>query len=434
MFLSPFRWLVGNLGTLILAFALAVVVWISAVTSENPNIVQTLTVPLEVVDQDRQLILVGEFTSQVRITVRATQSVWRRIEDSENAITAWVDLSGLSAGTYDLPVRARINENFDPSRIIETTPDMVAITLERLVSQEFPVRLEVSGEPARGYQRGVPARSPAFVTVSGREPLVTQVMEVRANLNISESRDDIQSRVELVAYDPNGDPVEGVTITPGEVTVSIPITLQEAYRTLAVRPVTTGNIANGYRITNITVSPPSVLVFSGDPQLVKDLPGFVETVPLDITGAEDDIETFVQLALPAGISVVDDTTVLVQVFIAAVEGSLRIPLPVTTIGLVPGEAAEFSPDNVDVILSGPVPELNQLDPSDVRVVADVTGLEQGTHQVELTVDVVPERVQVESVLPAIVEVTIGPAPTPAPTGAATPSGVSTPFGVSTPQP
>jgi hypothetical protein len=38
MLVSPLRWLAGNLGTLLLSFALAVVVWISAVTSENPNI------------------------------------------------------------------------------------------------------------------------------------------------------------------------------------------------------------------------------------------------------------------------------------------------------------------------------------------------------------------------------------------------------------
>lgn len=432
MVLSPFRWLISNLGTLLLAFALSVVVWISAVTSENPNIVQVLTVPLELVDQDPQMVLVGDFTRQVRVTVRATQSVWQRIQDSENAINAWVDLSGLEAGTYDLPVRASIGSNFNPARIVETRPDTVTLTLERLVSQEFPVRLEVLGEPARGYQRGVPARSPEFVTVSGREPLVNQVVEVRASLDISASRDDVQTRVELVAYDANGDPVEGVTITPGEVTISIPITLQEAYRTLAVRPITTGNVANGYRITNITVSPPSVLVFSSDPELVKDLPGFVETVPLDITGAEDDIETFVELNLPATVSVVDDATVLLQVFIAAVEGSLRVPLPVTAIGLVPGEAAEISPENVDVILAGPVPLLNQIQPSNIRVVADVTGLDPGAHQVELAVEVVMERVQVESVLPAVVEVTIGPAPTPAPPGAPTPTGLATP--AATPQP
>jgi YbbR domain-containing protein len=352
--------------------------------------------------------------------VRATQSVWQRIQESEKAVSTWVDLSGLEPGTYNLPVRASINSNFDPSRIVEVRPDTVTMTLERLVSQEFPVRLEVIGEPARGYQRGVPVRSPEFVTVSGREPLVGQVVEVRANLDISQSRDDIQTRVELVAHDANSDPVEGVTITPGEVTISIPITLQEAYRTLAVRPVTTGNVANGYRITNITVSPPSVLVFSSNPDLVKDLPGFVETAPLDISGAEDDIETFVELDLPAAVSVVDDTTVLVQVFIATIDGSVRVPVPVTPIGLIPGEAAEISPENVDVILSGPVPLLNQIQTSNIRVVADVTGLDPGTHQVELAVEVVLERVQVESILPAVVEVTIGPAPTPLPTGAFTP--------------
>jgi len=428
MLLAPLRWLIGNLGTLLLAFALAVVVWISSVTSQDPNIVRERSVPLEIIDKDPNMILVGNLADRVVVTIRATQSVWDRIVDSENAVRAWVDLGGLGAGTYELPVRASINPVFDPARITAINPEMVTIILEPLASQQFPVRLELIGEPDTGFQRGVPARNPNFVTVSGRESLVSQVAEVRATVDVSDARDDIETRVDLVAYDANGDPVEDVNITPDEITARVPITLQEAFRTVVVRPVITGTLTTGYRINNISVFPPSVLVNSNDRQLLNELPGFVETRPLDISGAEDDIETFVELDLPEGISVVDDSSVLVQVSIAAIEGSLSLTLPVTPIGLVPGYAAEISPEDVDIILSGPVPELNRIESSDIRIVANVNGLEPGTHQVELSVEVASDRVQAESILPSSVEVTIGPAPTPTltPTGGPTPTGTIQP--------
>ena len=44
--MSPFRWLFRNIGTLILALVLAIVVWISAVTAANPNVERTRTVSL----------------------------------------------------------------------------------------------------------------------------------------------------------------------------------------------------------------------------------------------------------------------------------------------------------------------------------------------------------------------------------------------------
>ena len=96
-------------------------------------------------------------------------------------------------------------------------------------------------------------------------------------------------------------------------------------------------------MTNIFVTPIGVVVFSSDPELVNNLPGYIETQPVDLTGKEDDFETLVDLNLPAGISVVGDSKVLVQVSIATVESSLAISLPVEVIGLSPGLTASVTP-------------------------------------------------------------------------------------------
>jgi YbbR domain-containing protein len=89
-----------------------------------------------------------------------------------------------------------------------------------------------------------------------------------------------------------------------------------------------------------------------------------------------------------------------------------------------------SPTTVDVILSGPVPILNTLGPTDVRVVVDLTGYDVGTYQFIPNVNILPDRVTKVSMLPSTVEVTITIAPTP--TQTVTPSGTITP--VQTPSP
>jgi YbbR domain-containing protein len=193
-----------------------------------------------------------------------------------------------------------------------------------------------------------------------------------------------------------------------------------------VRVVTSGQPANGYKLTNITVSPVNVVVFSSNPQLVNDLPGYIETMPVELEGAEDDFDTFVALNLPEGISVVGDQSVLVQVSIAAIEGSLTLTLPVVPIGLLPTLAAEISPPTVDVILAGPVPVLNGLQTDDIRVSVDLTNLEVGTYQLEPAVDILPDRLIVETILPSTVEVTILVAPTPTATLLASPTPRATP--------
>jgi YbbR domain-containing protein len=178
-------------------------------------------------------------------------------------------------------------------------------------------------------------------------------------------------------------------------------------------------VAEGYRQTNITVSPPNVLIFSTDPDLVTQLPGYVETEPLDLSGATDDFETILSINLPEGITVVGDPNVLVQVGIAAINASLSTSRPVEVIGLLPGLKAEVAPESIDVILFGPVPDLENLTAVDVRVLVDLTGLEIGEHTITPTVEILPDRIRRESIFPETVEVTISEAATPTPTSTGT---------------
>ena len=169
-----------------------------------------------------------------------------------------------------------------------------------------------------------------------------------------------------------------------------------------------------------------MVVFSSDPQLVNDLPGYVETLPVDLTGAVDDIDSYVAITLPEGVTMVGDQFVLVQVSIAAIEGSLNMSIPVIPVGLLPIQAALISPESVDVILSGPVPILDAMTPEDVRVVVDVSDLELGIYQIEPQVEVLSDRVIVESVVPSTVEIEIIVAPTPTPTSTPAPAATSQP--------
>jgi YbbR domain-containing protein len=409
---------------LILALVLAVVVWISAVTAANPNIEQTRSVSLDLVGLDPDMLVVGNVPTQVRVTLEAPSSVMDSMSTSENAVQAWVDISGSEPGTHDLEVQVQINPSYRPVRRSSVIPEFVSITLEPLLTRTYPINLEVTGEPAVGYQKGRLSSEPSSVTISGAASLVTQIEEVNASMDISGATETIDRDIALVAVDQNGEPVSGVTITPLDVSVIQPIFLQGGYRNVIVRVVTTGQPANGYKLTNITVSPLNMVVFSSDPQLVNDLPGYVETEPVDLTDAVDDIDTYVVINLPEGVTMVGEQFVLVQVSIAAIEGSLTMSLPVIPIGLLPIHTAVISPESVDVILSGPVPVLDTLTPDDIRVIVDVSDLELGTYQLEPIVDVIPDRIVVEAVLPSTVEVEIIIAPTPTPT--TTPAATSQP--------
>ncbi len=410
-----FRWLTTNLRTFMLAFILALAVWVTAVTASNPDQTNTLAqpIPIEFVGQDLNLVLTGETPSTIQLSLRAPKSVWDQITVDPSSVRAVVDMTGLGAGTHTVEVSIQIS--VQPFRILSVLPHSISLTLEPLATRSIPISLSLSGTPAVGYQAGASTLSPNEAVISGPELLINQVASIRATLELTDARENLEESLPLGAFDVNGEPVSGVVILPPNVLVSLPVVHLGGYRDLAVKVVTVGRPASGYRLASVASFPPIVTVFSGDTGLIESLPGYVETMPLDLSGVSENIETRLALVLPADVTLVGDQSVLVQVGVAPIEGSLMVSYrPVEIFGLGKGLTAQVSPVTVDVILSGPLPALDSLQTSDIHVRVDVTGRPAGTYQLVPTISIMVGEITVESILPGTVQVIITAAGTPTP--------------------
>lgn len=409
------RWLGINLRTFLLAFALAVAVWVTAVTSANPDETQTYPTPVQIeyIGQDPSLIKTGTVPQQVQIVMRAPRSIWDNLLSGEVPIRAIVDLTGLGPGTHNVQVQTQIATR--PVRVISVNPLSFDLVLESLVSVKMPVELNITGNPAIGYKAGSVTVDATDVVVSGPESIVSQVKSVQAVLDVTNARQSIDTSIPLNIVTDNAAIVSRITLHPNSVHVSLPIVQQGGYREMAVKVVTVGKLASGYRLINVTASPPIVTVYSANTPLIESLPGYVETTMLDLSGASSNIDTKLGLNLPGGVTVIGDQTVAVQIEIVPMEGSLTVSFrPVDIIGLATGLKATLSPVTVDVILSGPIPQLDSLNPSDVTIQVDLTGLTVGTYQLIPKVTVAKAGVIVQSILPGTVEVVIEKATTPTP--------------------
>jgi YbbR domain-containing protein len=411
------RWFISNIRTIALAFVLAVVVWVSAVTDSDPDVTQTYPqpIPIEIIGQDTSQIISNDYPTSVNLILRAPRSIWDLMLQNPGDLRAVVDLAGMGPGTHEVPVQIQIA--YRPVKVIATNPATLTLVLEPMITRTLKVNVSIVGEPAPGYQSKTLTVTPSEIVVSGPETQVDKVNQVRAIVNINNLRQDFDASVAVAALDDAKRPVEGVTLLPDSVHVIVPIVQQGGYRDLAVKIVTTGQVASGYRLTSITVNPPVVTVYSSNPTQVDNLPGYVETESLNLDGANQNIETRLALVLPAGVSAVGDPTVMVQASVSPIESSVTIAnKPVEVVGLAPNLSAHISPQTVDVILSGPLPVLDKLIASDVRVVIDLAGFSAGTHQVVPKVELLVQGIKVESINPATLEVVLStPLPTPSPT-------------------
>lgn len=409
------RLLARNIRTFLLALVLGISVWVSAVSAADPNEVRTYpkAIPIEIVGKDPSLVLTSEVPQSMEISLRAPHSVWELLTAREDAVRAVLDLSGLGAGEHTLEIQVTVA--LRPYQTVLADPSTVTVVLESLAAKTFPLSVSLSGQPAAGYQVGEASMELSDVDISGPESLVQRATRARMVVSLDGVRESINESLPIQILDGQNKVLKGLTVNPEAVRVNVPISPQAGYRDVAVKVIVQGQVAAGYRLENIRVFPPVITVSSSDPELVNQLPGVVETQPLDLQDRKEDITTRLSLDLPGDITIVGAQTVQVQVSISPIQTSLTLlNQPINVNGLSEGLSAQVFPQTVDVIVSGPLPVLDALASQNITVSVDATGLAPGTYQLTPEVKVSVDNVLVESILPGTVEVVIAVPVTPTP--------------------
>lgn len=397
------RWLANNVSLMVLAVALASIVWGFASLQQDPIIENTLAAPVVIVGPppSDQVVSMSTIPPTVTVRIRAPQSTFESL--GANGVQVPVDLSQLGSGEHVVQLAPTISAV--PSLLVSSRPVTASVVIEQVSQRSFPVSVRVDGTPAIGYQAQLPSVEPTQVAVTGTQQLIARVDRIEAVVSVEGARSSVEQTVRLSARDRDGNVVPNVAITPGVAVVRVPMEQLSNFKDLAVRVRPTGQPAAGYSITSISASPQVVTVF-GPRTAIQQLPGFIDTLEVSVAGATADVEQRVGLNLPPNISPISENmTVLVRVRIEPQQGARTVSRKPVVLGITETLTVQISPPMVDIVLAGPQPTLNTLTQDDVRVEVDGTGLGVGVHQLTPKV-VVPEGITVQSVLPSTVQIEV----------------------------
>ena len=404
--MSSARELLTHAATFLLALLLAIFIWLSASDTQDPVRTSFLEVPLEYVGLPADTALLdGDPRQMIQLRLEGPDSVLRELTPEDFSATA--DLSQVPSGestTVNIDVVA-LKPGMDISFI---TPEQIDVLLEQQITRDIPVELDIRGSVARGHTQGTPLIEPATIRVSGPESRVNQLDFALVTIFLNSSVESLVESSRPIFYDLSGQvaSVTGLDLSDEEAVITIPVEESAGFADKLITVEWSGEPAPGYRLLSVTASPPSVLV-EGRPAQVSLLAN-VTTEPIDINGLTESFEQVVVLDLPAGITVDPEQTVTVNIEIEPIlTTSTYIRIPETR-GLRAGYEAVADPEQVRVVLFGPLPVLDTLSENDVRVTLDLFALEPGTHSIEPEVDVPDRGIEVRSVQPTAVTVTISP--------------------------
>jgi YbbR domain-containing protein len=164
----------GNLGYKILAVVIAIFLWV--VARGSSSVERGFDIPVVLKDIPDDLVVVDQGADVVNVRLLGTRAALRNFDPDR--LEYDLDLASAKPGesvfevdltSFDLPRGARI---------VSRSPSRIDLTLERRTAKTVPVRADVEGRPAPGYQVGKAEVIPPRVRISGARSEVLRISEV----------------------------------------------------------------------------------------------------------------------------------------------------------------------------------------------------------------------------------------------------------------
>ncbi len=193
---------------LVASVVLALVIWGFIVWETNPEITreyQSITVTPENVPPN--MLIVGGIPS-ISVTLKGPQDVLQRVV--LNDITASIDFSDANGpGIDEYPLAVDTPSGI---RQVIVEPSVVEVELDLIVVRTFPIDLQ-ENETRPVSVTSIEAAT-KIASVQGPKAHVDQVQSVVLPVDLQGHRESFVGNVDLIAIGANGEPVEGVEVSP----------------------------------------------------------------------------------------------------------------------------------------------------------------------------------------------------------------------------
>ena len=271
----------------------AILLWFFVVREQNPMVEVTYNVAIQQQNLDSHYVVEG-VPAMVRVTLRGPRDTMVTLRPE--FMKASLDLDEVKPGQNNLTI------TFTPPTgvtVVDLKPDNITVVVDEYAERQLPVEISPTG----WFSSDVALKSlsiiPQTVKVSGPKEMVNRVAHVQLNVNLANQTKNFTATGKLIAVDAAGKPVD-VSITPDQAQAQYELERIRTEKAVSVNADTIGQVADGYVVKNITLTPAQISV-AGKEDVLKNLTA-LKTEPIDLTGATANVEGTYNVILPDGIT------------------------------------------------------------------------------------------------------------------------------------
>lgn len=389
----------NNLIYKVIAVLLALLLWLYVTADKNPPIEKSLNLSINYENLSEDLTITSK-NENVAIKIKGDEKVISSLGLKD--FKASVDLSKAKIGEQELTV---LISNPLGIEITEIYPKEVHVNIDKIAEKQVPVEVALLGQTAHGYSSFKASVKPSQVVIRGPSSILDTLVEARADVNLNSAQSNLVLNLPIRVQDKWGNwyGTDTLTFIPNTVEVFIPIIQDTPSKTVPVKPTLTGKPAEGYQIARIVVEPETVKILGNFNKL--DTIDRVQTLPISLANASEDIIQEIDLSVPSGVTLLYGTRVkvMVQIEESAVQKTFTIPIAVHNNNS--DQKVILDNSTATIKIEGKKEIIDKISQEDLQVFIDVASKELGTHELEVQIDV-PGDLQVVSVEPAKVNIEI----------------------------
>ena len=368
---------------MVFSFITALLLWLYVTTTEGVEREMTLSgVKIEFTGADAMressgLVVTEQDRNSLNLTVRATRRVLAKLSGSN--VTAVIDLSRVSTDgrysvSYSLVYPSGVNP--DEVTVVRSSADVVNFYVDRQVRKTVPVEGRFLGSTAEGYlAEDNLIFDPLVVTVSGPKTAISEVDHAYVAINRTDIDKTLSFSTTYELINSEGDIIDDTSIIRETEEVTVTLVVQSVKQVPLDINIVSGGGATREDNTSIEIEPTNV-VLGGDAAAIDSVSKIVlGTVDLaNVNGEYTATYTIVPPDSTENLSGVSEAEVKVTIIGLATQSFNIDHENITCINVPEGYTAEIINQALAVTVRAPENVLPEIKASNLRAVADLTGM------------------------------------------------------------